>query len=554
MKITSPVRRPIFRLLPKACAAAALIGLSALPSAHAASGTWSSLSTGNWSTAGNWNGGVVADGSGNTAFFNALDLTANVTVHLDTARTIGSLNIGDTTATFFNYTIDNNSSGANVLTLAGGTPTITVATSNTATISAEISGTSGLVKAGGGNLILSGVNTYSGTTSVTNSSGGFVQFNADSAFGSSTLLVSSQNGGLKFGAVVNDLRAITFSSLGGGGRIDTSGFDITYSSTLSGTIGAGNFFTKIGNGTLTLAGTNNIGGAGGVNVSGGFLQIDSNARLGNGTGGLTLNISGGGIKFGAAFNDLRATTLGTSGGTLDTNGFSVTVSSTIASTGAGALVKAGSGTLTLTANNTYAGPTTVNAGTLLINGTHSGTGAVTVASTAALGGTGAIAGATTINSGGKLGALDGSGNAFTLSNASAVALNISAAVGGANTGALVFELGSVANSDKIVLSSLTSGLSIGTAVLNFNDFSFTALSGFGGGTYTLFDTNTAITGTLGSSLTGTINGLNATISLGDSGHDIVLTVAVPEPSTVAMLTLGGVGCLVWRIRRRIARS
>ncbi|WP_338286953.1 autotransporter-associated beta strand repeat-containing protein [Luteolibacter sp. LG18] len=54
--------------------------------------------------------------------------------------------------------------------------------------------------------------------------------------------------------------------------------------------------------------------------------------------------------------------LGTGGGTIDTNGFTATVSQNI--TGAGALTKAGTGTLFLTGTNTYTGDTTVSAGTL----------------------------------------------------------------------------------------------------------------------------------------------------------------------------------------------
>lgn len=58
--------------------------------------------------------------------------------------------------------------------------------------------------------------------------------------------------------------------------------------------------------------------------------------------------------------------------------------------GAGKLVKQGTGVLTLSGANTYIGPTDVSAGTLLVNGTHSGGGIYTVAPNATLGGTGVI--------------------------------------------------------------------------------------------------------------------------------------------------------------------
>ena len=54
----------------------------------------------------------------------------------------------------------------------------------------------------------------------------------------------------------------------------------------------------------------------------------------------------------------------------------------------------------------YGGTTTVTAGALIVNGTHSGTGAVTVRTGATLAGTGQLAAATTINTGGFLQAGD----------------------------------------------------------------------------------------------------------------------------------------------------
>ena len=61
------------------------------------------------------------------------------------------------------------------------------------------------------------------------------------------------------------------------------------------------------------------------------------------------------------------------------------------------IVKQGTGEWRLTASNTYSGTTQVQKGTLIVNGTHSGTGAVTVSTGATLAGKGTLAAAVTVN-------------------------------------------------------------------------------------------------------------------------------------------------------------
>ncbi|WP_354181371.1 autotransporter-associated beta strand repeat-containing protein [Bradyrhizobium sp. LA6.1] len=227
-----------------------------------------------------------------------------------------------------------------------------------------------------------------GSASIINS--GFLDFSATSTAGSATITTNSggkigfdhsaSGGTARFilnGTGLLDISLLmtggtTAGSIEGAGSVFLGSKNLAVggnnlSTTFSGVIqdggfsgGAGGSLTKTGSGTLTLSGANTY--TGGTTINAGTLAISADNNLGANTGGLTF--SGGTLQFGASFDlaNTRAITLNAGGGTFDTNGFNTTVSQAIG--GTGALVKAGSGMLTLSGVNTYTGATTVEAGTL----------------------------------------------------------------------------------------------------------------------------------------------------------------------------------------------
>lgn len=161
--------------------------------------------------------------------------------------------------------------------------------------------------------------------------------------------------------------------------------------------------TKAGNGLVTLLGNVTVNGS--VSISGGILS------LGNGGSGGSLG-STASIAFSGTGPNL-------------TINHSSDMSFPNLISGAGSLTKSGSSTVTLTADNSYSGNTTVNAGgTLRVNGSHtSAAGNTNVASGGTLGGTGALPGAVTVNIGGTLAPGAGIGTFSTGSSTKTTTIN-----------------------------------------------------------------------------------------------------------------------------------
>ena len=328
------------------------------------------------------------------------------------ATAIATVNSGTISGiTITNPGIGYNASDTLTFTLVGGNPT-SAATLGTPTWAANLSG--GLTKLGSGALALTASNTYAGTTTVTT---GTVQVGLDSA-GSVGAITSGPVGtgtlALNGGAISSNnttphtiLNPVTFGGNAGLGDATNTG-KLTFSANadlgagirtltvasaaeFDGVLGNAGGLTKAGAGTLTLTGSNTYAGT--TTVTAGALQVgvDSAGSVGSitsgpvGTGTLALNggaISsnsatphtllnpvtfGGSVTLGDATNTGKLTfganaDLGTGTSTLTTLSDVAFLGSL---TNTANLVKAGTGTMTLTGSSSYSGYTHVSAGKLV---------------------------------------------------------------------------------------------------------------------------------------------------------------------------------------------
>jgi filamentous hemagglutinin family protein len=263
-----------------------------------------------------------------------------------------------------------------------------------------------LTKVGTGTQTLSGTNTYTGVTTI---SGGTLSVStlanggSDSGIGKSGNAASNlvfDGGTLAYtGAAVNTDRLFTITNNGGGinasgtgalnfnnaGSIAYTGtnarsFTLTGSDTGNNTLRpilANNTgvtsLTKAGLSTWILSGTNSYTGA--TTVSAGTLSINTDRSLGGVPASATVGslILNGGTLMATAditLSSNRGISLGASGGSFSVDSTrTLTYGGIIAnvSGATGTLTKTGAGTLVLSGTNSYTGATTVSAGTLSIN-------------------------------------------------------------------------------------------------------------------------------------------------------------------------------------------
>jgi autotransporter-associated beta strand protein len=519
-------------------------------------------------------GGLTKSGSGTVALSAANTYTGVTTINAGTiaiaadaglgaapgAPTAGKLTFGGgTLRTTASFTLAANRGIA--LTGAG---TISTDPGTTLTYDGIIAGASTLTKAGTGTLIVSGANTYTGATAA---SAGTLQLGATNAVPSGSAVTVSGGAAFDlhgFSDAIGSLAGAGTVTSGAAGAVTLTAGGNNGSTTFSGVIqnGSGTVaLTKTGTGTLTLSGVNTYSGA--STVSAGVLDVRNSTALGATAGATTvasgaalqvdgsglliaepLTLSGTGITSGGALRNLAnsntwsgATTLGsaarvnadagtlTVSGGITNGGFLLTVGgagnttiSTTAISGTGGLTKDGTGTVTLSANNTYSGTTTVSAGTLLVNGSQSFSAVSLNGGT--LGGTGTVGAITSTTSGGTVSPGQGAPGI----------LNSGSVNWTSGSPSFVAQLNGTAPGTGYDQLNVTGAVNLGGAALS-------ATLGFSppsGTTFTIInnDGSDAVIGTfagLPEGSTVVLSGQTFKISyVGGTGNDVILTVAAPQ--------------------------
>jgi fibronectin-binding autotransporter adhesin len=348
-------------------------------------------------------GGLNKAGTG-MLIFGASNTVSSLTL------TGGTLSSGTGTLTLAgNITANGTSTIIGNLSLGTATRTVTVATGDDLVITADISSGAnvGLAKAGTGTLTLSGSNGYLGSTTV---SGGVLDIQTVLPDTSVTVAAGAtlqlDVAGVSFENSLLTLSGGTLSDNAAGntwlGKISlaaTSTVSVAAgeSLTLQGVISGPGGLTKSGGGTL-LMGTQTNTYSGATTINQGIVNIQTAKGLG--TSAVTVD-SGAALQIQGGISLANKLTLngtgGASAGALESSSGSNTWTGTVAlatassidvaagsqltisgvTSGIGSLTEIGTGTLLLSATNTFTGGTTVNAGTLGGSG-KTGTGTVTV--------------------------------------------------------------------------------------------------------------------------------------------------------------------------------
>jgi T5SS/PEP-CTERM-associated repeat protein/autotransporter-associated beta strand protein len=372
-------------------ATAAAAALLAATSSARAQSNWTGVVSSDWFNANNWVPAIIPR---QTDDVNINTVTPHSTAVASPGALVRNLSVGPNGTGML--TIQTGGTLANSLGTVGnlpgglGTVTVTDAGSNWSNAGSVVVGgqgtgtltiqNGGTVNSGGGSVGLSVGST--GTVTVTGPGSSWINglsggLNIGS-FGTGTLTI------LNGGNVINitNFAANIGNAAGSQGTVTVTGPGSTWSNSSGVNIG------NLGTGTLTIADSGIVAGP---------VTIATNA----GSIG-TLNIGAGAGDPAAAPGTLTAPSVafGAGTGTLNFNHTSTNYTFAPAISGNGS-VNVFAGITILTANNTYTGPTTINGGGLVVNGSIAPSSMTTVNSGAALLGSGTV-GSTVVNTGGFL--------------------------------------------------------------------------------------------------------------------------------------------------------
>jgi autotransporter-associated beta strand protein len=315
-------------------------------------------------------GGLTKTGSGSFTLAGTNSYTGGTSIAAGILRLDGGTLGTGALAITGGATFDMNGGVSTVAGLSGtgslllGSGTLTVDGANASDFGGVISGSGSFVKAGTGNLTLSGANTYTGATSVR---AGTLTLNAGAVPAAASISLDA-------GATLALGGAVTLGTLNGAGSVALDANTLSLAGgDYTGVIAGAGGLAKTGANALTLGGVSTYTGA--TTVSGGTLAI--------GAGGSIAGSSGVTLASGARFDIAAATAAQTINGLTGVAGSSValgvnrlTVNNANANSfagtvgGTGSLGKSGSGTLTLTGANTYSGGTFVTGGVLAAGATN----------------------------------------------------------------------------------------------------------------------------------------------------------------------------------------
>jgi autotransporter-associated beta strand protein len=328
-------------------------------------------------------GGLTINGTNQLQLMGNNSFTGMTTINNGTLRLQGPATnttiVGDITinggSLLFGVGMSNQVADTASVTLTNGNLTMSTA----GEIIASLTMSGGTLGRSQNALTLNSASSFTGGTVNFSHTGGRITANGTTTLGNVIFdlsVIGSSTAGLYLGGdiAVNASTTANFTNTGSGlGRIDLNaanrsidvgtGAAMNVGWTIAGTsVG----ITKNGSGSLVLTANSTYTGA--TTINAGTIQMGHDNGLGSG-GNITFG--GGGLQYGSSITTDISSRIKNSASAIliDTNSNDVTFASAVDSTNTLGLTKNGTGTLTLSGNNTYSGTTTINAGTVEISTT-----------------------------------------------------------------------------------------------------------------------------------------------------------------------------------------